>query len=117
MMDIFAIFLEDKSYPLSVIQKEIRLRAQKRKIPQGIAVGIMGDHGASWSAVRAIVTTANTLAFAWGVPAFAVQYNADQNTVKEIFQTVLKNSRVSAIYNGEPNITTPKNVISYNKKR
>ncbi|MEA3248734.1 MAG: hypothetical protein U9Q03_00050 [Patescibacteria group bacterium] len=67
----------------------------------------------SWSTVRAAVSMANGLAFAWGVPAVRISGEGedDDDLVGEASDRLRKadpDSRVSATYDGEPNITKPK---------
>lgn len=78
----------------------------------------------SWSTVRAAVALANALAFAWGVPAVSViagegtegaeaVEGEEENVILskrsiEALKEVPVDARVSATYDGEPNITRPK---------
>ncbi len=69
------------------------------------------DNKMTWSAVRAAVTMGNSLAFAWGVPAVRLSPENEVGLAKAATKALDDadvNSRVSALYDGEPNITKPK---------
>jgi hypothetical protein len=85
--------------------------------PGGVAVVLPGEDSPgsperlSWSTVRAAVSMANSLAFAWGVPAVRVPALTDDELVaraSEVIAAAEATDRVSAFYDGEPNITKPK---------
>jgi hypothetical protein len=88
----------------------------KEARPDGIAVVLPEKSGTddvhmSWSTVRAAVSMANSLAFAWGVPAVGFSGGAGGELVTaavEALRGADASSRVSAFYDGEPNITKPK---------
>jgi len=80
--------------------------------PQGIAVVMPGaTERMSWSDTRAAVSMANSLAFAWGVPAVRLSGKEEAELTDEAVK-ILSNAdfraRVSALYDGEPNITKSK---------
>jgi hypothetical protein len=83
----------------------------------GVAViipdkGEARERGMTWSAIRAAVAAGNALAFAWNVPAVRVRGGEDEQSLVKEAEEALEgagpDSRVSAEYDGEPNITTPK---------
>lgn len=82
--------------------------------PEGIAAVTGGhDRNATWSSVRATVAAANALAFAWGVPAVGIEAADDDGALAQrahdAIAAAARGSRVSAVYDGKPNITTPRN--------
>ena len=89
--------------------------------------GEKGKRNMSWSTVRAAVALTNALAFAWGVPAVAVRAGEESSApsapsvppapVNDISFASLaekaiagaeSDAKVSATYDGEPNITKAK---------
>jgi len=82
-----------------------------------VAVATGGDRATrdvSWSGIRAGIAAANALGFAWGVPVVEVVVRGDERPaesaalVKEAVAVAKKGSHVTPLYDGEPNITTPK---------
>ena len=70
----------------------------------------------SWSAMRAAVAAANTLAFAWGVPVLKIVSNGGET--REELAAAAREASAKAVpgqqvwlkpaYGGEPHITKPK---------
>ncbi|MFH1047845.1 MAG: hypothetical protein V1738_06090 [Patescibacteria group bacterium] len=91
---------------------------------QGVAVVLAdrtddsAENKLTWSTVRAAVSLANSLAFAWGVPAVRIAPSVVESELVERAKKFLSeanpSSRVSALYDGEPNITKPKAAPSSN---
>lgn len=85
--------------------------------PEGVAVVLLdrsdesAENKMSWSTVRAAVSMGNSLAFAWGVPAARIDPDTEGKMVAAARLALGEagvSSRVSALYDGEPNITKPK---------
>ncbi len=99
------------------------MRREGAKRADGVAV-VLPDHEAepernmSWSTIRAAVALGNALAFAWSVPAVRISAgarsgggSADEDlrqAASEALAAAGPEDRVSAKYDGEPNITKPK---------
>ncbi len=91
-----------------------------RKKPTGVVLA-MNAPGAvrnvSWSGVRQGVATANSLAFAWGVPVAAVGICGDESrqALAEMARRAADGAKlgewVGAVYSGEPTITKSKNEL------
>lgn len=81
--------------------------------PEGVVVHV-GFEGrdVTWSTVRSATAYANALAFAWGVPVTAVTTAPEAGEDLWGFcRTKLSAANscwAAALYNGEPNITSPK---------
>lgn len=97
------------------------LAAAKRKFglakrpPAAVVASVFpeGSPDVSWSTVRAAVAVANALAFAWGVPAAGLMVDGlDEPSLAAAVRAAAKSAkpdaRLSAKYNGEPNITKAK---------
>ena len=71
-----------------------------------------GSPDVSWSTVRTVVSVANALAFAWHVPASGLNVEGlDEPALTAAIRaaaTAAPDARLTARYNGEPNITTSK---------
>ena len=91
-----------------------------RKNPACIVLAVNAPEAVrnvSWSGVRQGVATANSLAFAWGLPVAAVQVCGDEpreavaEMVRKAAEGAKKGEWLSAIYSGEPTITKAKNIL------
>ncbi len=91
-----------------------------RKNPSCVVLAVNAPEAVrnvSWSGVRQGVATANTLAFAWGVPVASVQVCGDESreAVAELALKAAEGAKkgewISAIYSGEPSITKAKNIL------
>lgn len=89
-----------------------------RKKPACVVVAMNAPdavRNVSWSGVRQGVATANSLAFAWGVPVTAVRVCGDEprEALAEMVRKAAIGAQpgewVSAVYSGEPTITKAKN--------
>jgi len=86
--------------------------------PQAVAAAIWpgGSTDVSWSTARTAVTVANTLAFAWGVPAVGLDASGVTeeglaDAVREAMAGVRPNARIDVAYSGDPNISQPKKIF------
>lgn len=83
--------------------------------------GERGERNMSWSTVRAAVALGNALAFAWDVPAVRIEDSRQEagegedgrdaalrDEATRALREAAPDARVSATYDGEPNITKPK---------
>jgi len=97
------------------------LAAAKRKFglarrhPTAIVAAVFpeGSPEVSWSTVRAAIAVANALGFAWNVPVAGVLadgLDAKQlaTAIRAAAQHAKPEARLTAHYNGEPNITKAK---------
>lgn len=100
----------------ALAKASIAFRFSKTKF-SCIAVATGGSRATrdvSWSGIRAGIAAANALGFAWGVPVVEVAVQGDEtpamvaSLVREAAKEAKKGSHVTPLYDGEPNITTPK---------
>jgi hypothetical protein len=92
---------------LSRVLAEIKTES----LPQGVAVVLPGlTEQMPWSDARAAVSLGNSLAFAWDVPV--VRLRGDEGDLVAVAIQMLRETKsdvwISALYDGEPNITKPK---------
>lgn len=90
-------------------------KAELSTAPTAVVAAVFpeGSPDVSWSTVRTAVSVANALAFAWHVPAVGICVEGlDESSLAAAVRTAAASaqpdSRLSARYNGEPNITKPK---------
>jgi hypothetical protein len=83
-----------------------------RRRPAAIVAAVFpeGSPEVSWSTVRAAVSVANALGFAWGVPVVGVRPDGLEEAalavaVRTAAAKAAPTARLHARYDGEPNIT------------
>lgn len=83
--------------------------------PTAVVAALSGDGlGVTWSGVRALTAAGNALAFAWGVPAVAIEKagGVDDAELVETVRRAAEDADSGAVlvaeYDGDPSITTPK---------
>lgn len=89
-----------------------------RNPPSAVVAAVWpeGGDGVSWSSARTVVTVANALAFAWGVPAVGLDVGkiSEDDLPEAIRKSVVghvSGDRVHVTYSGDPNISKPKDVF------
>lgn len=89
-----------------------------RRRPTAVVAAVFPDGSpeVSWSTVRAAVSVANALGFAWGVPVVGIRAEGlDEPSLTAAIRTATATAkptaRLHARYDGEPNITKAKTPI------
>lgn len=96
----------------SALSKTLRVAAGRPSV-----IGVTVHQRASWSTMRAAVSAANALAFAWNVPVCEVPVTGDENDAQLVALALAAAAQTKVgrwaypAYGGEPNITVSKKTL------